>query len=81
MNQIQYTTAKKHCLFVMLPDGAHRCQLLKDEAKHSYLSYFVEQQNKQLYLQRNGYELQGFVSELTDEQKEFVVDGFYTEKG
>lgn len=74
MNQIQYTAAKKHCLFVKLPDGAHRCKLEIDESKRNYILYYIGQQPKQFYLQSHYDTLQGFVSNLTDEQKEGVVD-------
>jgi len=73
MNQIQFETSKVYGVFVMLPDGAHRCKLEIDESKRNYILYYIGQQPKQFYLQAHYDDLQGFVSELTDEQKEGVV--------
>jgi len=80
MKQIQYTTAKKHCLFVMLPEQWKVHSVTKEAfegnnilcLKHPIIRGF-----KMINIP-NGYDwqLQGFVSELTDEQKEGVVDKY-----
>jgi len=76
MNQIQFETSKVFGVFVMLPDGAHRCKLEIDESKRNYILYYIGQQPKQFYLQAHYDDLQGFVSELTDEQKEGVCEHY-----
>jgi len=78
MNQIQFETTKKHCLFVMLPEQWKVHSVTKEAfegnnilcLKHPIIRGF-----KMINIP-NGYDwqLQGFVSELTDEQKEGIVE-------
>jgi len=69
MNQIQYTTAKKHCLFVMLPENPTKIKLIDGvnfECWSNNLNHYVK-------LPQRDWKIEGFVSNLTDEQKEGVV--------
>ena len=63
MNQIQFETSKVFGVFVMLPDGA---KAWKNER------YYTMQLPKAIDLPNENYKIVGFVSELTDEQKEGV---------
>jgi len=65
MNQIQFETSKVFGVFVKLPDGA---KAWKNER------YYMMQLPKAIDLPNENYKILGFVSELTDEQKEGVVD-------
>ena len=75
MNQIQYTTDKKHCLFVMLPDGASNPRLwnLHNEPPYLTYQYGLALKRTPIDLIGTGLNNLGFVSELTDEQKEGVI--------
>jgi len=74
-------TSKAKVTAINLPDGANRCSLQIDEAGHSYILYYIDQQPKQHYLQRNGLSILGFPSELTEQQMESVVDSYSNEVG
>jgi len=63
MNQIQFETSKVFGVFVKLPDGA---KAWKNER------YYMMQLPKAIDLPNENYKIVGFVSELTDEQKEGV---------
>jgi len=65
MNQIQFETSKVFGVFVKLPDGA---KAWKNER------YYIMRLPKAINLPNENYKILGFVSELTDEQKEGVVD-------
>jgi len=64
MNQIQFETSKVFGVFVMLPDGA---KAWKNER------YYTMRLPKAIDLPNENYKIVGFVSELTDEQKEGVI--------
>lgn len=72
MNQIQFETSKVFGVFVKLPDGA---KAWKNER------YYTMQLPKAIDLPNENYKILGFVSELTDEQKEGVVDSYHNEVG
>ena len=74
MNQVQFETAKKHCLFVMLPDGSTTPRLWNLHGETPYIAYKIDKIPYSEIIEFNGIDLQlqGFVSELTDEQKEGV---------
>jgi len=65
MNQIQFETSKVFGVFVMLPDGA---KAWKNER------YYTMRLPKAIDLPNENYKIVGFVSELTDEQKEGVCE-------
>jgi len=71
---VQFETTKKHCLFVMLPDGAWNTQIFNNEVNQPCLGYAFQNDGDYIELPKRDWKLQGFVSELTDEQKEGVVD-------
>ncbi len=72
MNQIQFETSKVFGVFVKLPDGA---KAWKNER------YYIMRLPKAINLPNENYKILGFVSELTDEQKEGVVDSYHNEVG
>jgi len=81
MNQIQFETSKVFGVFVMLPDGA---KAWKNESYHiTTLWYKTEEMRlpKAIDLPNENYKILGFVSNLTDEQKERVVDSYHNEVG
>ena len=63
MNQIQFETSKVFGVFVKLPDGA---KAWKNER------YYTMQLPKAIDLPNENYKILGFVSNLTDEQKEGI---------
>jgi len=65
MNTIKFETSKVFGVFVMLPDGA---KAWKNER------YYTMQLPKAIDLPNENYKIVGFVSELTDEQKEGVCE-------
>ena len=65
MKQIQFETSKVFGVFVKLPDGT---KAWKNER------YYIMRLPKAINLPNENYKILGFVSELTDEQKEGVVD-------
>lgn len=72
MNQIQFETSKVFGVFVKLPDGT---KAWKNER------YYIMRLPKAINLPNENYKILGFVSELTDEQKEGVVDSYHNEVG
>ena len=72
MKQIQFETSKVFGVFVKLPDGA---KAWKNER------YYIMRLPKAINLPNENYKILGFVSELTDEQKEGVVDSYHNEVG
>ena len=76
MNQIQFETSKVYGVFVMLPEDVKSVKVIKYPVSGYWL---MDTDSKdfnawKIHVSNKPIELQGFVSNLTDEQKEGVVD-------